>query len=80
MSDIQERLAALVIRKFGAPAGAVTPDVTLEQIGFDSLALIELALSLQEEFGAQVGDDELSSSDRLVDVADLVAGKAVAVP
>jgi acyl carrier protein len=80
MSDIQERLAALVTRKFGVPAAAATPDATLEQIGFDSLALIELALSLQEEFGAPVGDDELSSSDRLVDVADLVAGKAVAVP
>ncbi len=80
MSTLQERLNELLARKFGVPAEALRPDNTLEDVGFDSLAVIELALALQEGFGIPVRDDELSTSDSLARVAALVADKGVAVP
>ena len=42
------------------PAGALE-DVTFEQLGYDSLALIEAATRLEDQFGVRIPDEDLPS-------------------
>ncbi|MFD4371335.1 acyl carrier protein [Streptomyces sp. NPDC058486] len=51
----------------------VTPTATREEVGLDSLAVLELATALHERLGIEVHDYELLDADTLADVARLMA-------
>lgn len=66
-----DQLAAVLEAKFGIERGSVTPTTVLEDdLDLDSLALIELSLTLQKEFGVVIATDDIKPTDT---VADLVA-------
>ena len=63
MTDLRDRLNALLIAKFAREPGfAVEPgtlaaDPTLESLGFDSLALVTLATAMEGEFGVELDEE-----------------------
>ncbi len=65
MSDLRDRLNALLIAKFALEPGfAVEPgtlatDPTLESLGFDSLAIVTLCTAMEGEFGVELDEEEL---------------------
>ena len=65
MTDLRDRLNALLIAKFALEPGfAVEPgtlaaDPTLESLGFDSLAIVTLATAMEGEFGVELDEEEL---------------------
>lgn len=59
-----------------APVRAVQDQQTLGELGLDSLALVDLALALEEKTGKAVGDEDLSLGMTVAQVRDLLAGKA----
>jgi len=66
-----DQLAAVLEAKFGIERASVTPSTVLEDgLDLDSLALIELSLTLQKEFSVVIAADEIKPTDT---VADLVA-------
>ena len=77
-ASIHDRLATVLNEKFGVAPDKIGPTATFEDLDFDSLALIELALSLQQEFEVFVGDDELSPEQGLAAAVDLLTGKGAA--
>ncbi len=55
-------------------------DVTLEanikdDLGADSLAVVDLAMSLEDEFGIEIPDNELESVKTVGDVVKLIESK-----
>ena len=55
---------------------AVLDQQTLGELGLDSLALVDLALTLEEKTGKTVGDDDLSLEMTVAQVRDRLAGQA----
>ncbi|MEU6934629.1 acyl carrier protein [Streptomyces sp. NPDC046385] len=51
----------------------VVPTATREEVGLDSLAVVELAAALNERLGIEVQDYELLDAGTLADVARLMA-------
>ncbi|GHG17127.1 MULTISPECIES: acyl carrier protein [Streptomyces] len=51
----------------------VVPTATREEVGLDSLAVLELATALNERLGIEVHDYELLDAGTLADVARLMA-------
>ncbi|GAA3507059.1 acyl carrier protein [Streptomyces showdoensis] len=51
----------------------VLPTATREEVGLDSLAVLELATALHERLGIEVQDYELLDAGTLADVARLIA-------
>ncbi|MFG2115864.1 acyl carrier protein [Streptomyces sp. NPDC048718] len=51
----------------------VVPTATREEVGLDSLAVLELATALNERLGIEVYDYELLDAGTVADVARLVA-------
>lgn len=76
MSDVYERFVGL-LDGFGIQANEVEPENTFTQLEFDSLALVELTLAVQQEFGVSVGDDELRAEDTMAQAAKVIEAKTV---
>jgi acyl carrier protein len=72
MDTIYPQLASLIASSFGIPEDQITPDTTFEDLEFDSLALVELAVVVQHEFGLKIEDDALDAGDTLARAAELI--------
>lgn len=65
-----EKLCALLADQFGVDPDTVTADTSFEEdLGADSVDLVEVSLALEEEFGLEeIPEEDLSS---IVTVGDL---------
>lgn len=67
---IFEKLTTLLAEQFGVEADSITMDTSFEDLGADSLDIVELSMALEEAFGIEeMGEDDLSG---IATVADLV--------
>lgn len=67
-----DRLTTLLVTQFGASAPRVNGAATFEELDFDSLALVELAMLAQKEFGVAVDEQELTPDQSVSGVAELI--------
>ena len=67
---IFEKLAALLSEQFGVDVDGITMDTSFEDLGADSLDIVEMTMAVEEEFGLEDMDEEDLSG--ISTVADLV--------
>lgn len=66
-----EKIQALLAEALNLPVEKVTPDAKIiDDLGADSLDVVELLSQLEDEYGISIPDDEVES---LVTVADVAA-------
>lgn len=70
--DIESTIIESLVA-FGADAGAVTRDATLEAIDVDSLDLVELTQVIEETYDLDLEGADFKSIRTVGDVVDLVA-------
>ena len=59
MSEIEERVTAIIVDKLGVNATEVKPEATFAQdLGADSLDTVELIMEFEKEFGITIPDDK----------------------
>lgn len=68
--DIFEKVAALVAKKLSVEEDELTPETTFEDLGADSLDVVELVMELEEEFDLTISDDD---ADKIKSIGDAVA-------
>jgi acyl carrier protein len=73
MRNIETQVVALIASKFNVDAQRVTPTAKLEQLGADSLALVELLLLLEDRFEIDIPDEEALDIVTVQEVIDYVA-------
>ncbi|NLC56212.1 MAG: acyl carrier protein [Armatimonadetes bacterium] len=57
--SVFERVRALVVEKLDVSESEVTPEASfVEDLGADSLAVVELVMALEEEFDIEIPDEE----------------------
>ncbi len=67
-------LRAFVATRLGIEEAALTDStLLLEDLALDSLALIELAITIEERYDVALGDDDLFDSHTYAELAALVA-------
>jgi acyl carrier protein len=76
--DIYGRLVKLLTANFGLQEEEIGPDDTFNALELDSLALVELSIAAQEEFGVPISDDDLGADDTIAEASRLIEGKEVA--
>lgn len=65
-----EKLCALIAEQFGVDADTITKDTAfVDELGADSVDLVDLSMALEEEFGMEEMEEEEISS--IVTVGDL---------
>lgn len=68
--DILEKVIELVADKLNVDAKEITAETTFEDLGADSLDIVELVMALEEEFDLEISDDD---ADKISSIGDAVA-------
>ncbi|KAA0015597.1 acyl carrier protein [Salinicola corii] len=58
---IFSRIKELLVDKYYVPAEKVTDSVVYDDLGLDSLVLLEISVTLEKEFGLKIPDGIVSS-------------------
>lgn len=67
---IYEKVKTIVVEQLGIKHGEVTPDASfIEDLGADSLDVVELIMAFEEEFDLKITDEE---AGRIATVRDAV--------
>ena len=70
MSDTAERVQKIVVEHLGVEADKVTQDASfIDDLGADSLDIVELVMAFEEEFGCEIPDD---AAEKILTVKDAV--------
>ena len=71
MSDIQNRVKAIIVDKLGVDESEVKPEATFtNDLGADSLDTVDLILELEKEFNITIPDDQ---AEKIATVGDAIA-------
>ncbi len=68
-NQVRARIASVL----NQPAERVRDDALLSDLVVESLALVEMAIDLQEDFDVRLGHEELASVETVGDLVELVA-------
>ena len=76
MSEVAEKVKAIIVDKLGVEASEVTPEASfMEDLGADSLDTVELVMDLEEHFGIEIPDDAAEKLRTIQDAVDYIASK-----
>jgi len=68
---IAEKIKKLIAEKLDVDISDVVPEASLiDDLGADSLAIVELIMTMEEEFDIEVSDED---AERLATVKDVIA-------
>src|SRR3546814_6367370 len=64
MSDSAEKVKKIVVEHLGVEADKVTEEASfIDDLGADSLDIVELVMAFEEEFGVEIPDDAAERSE-----------------
>ncbi len=70
MASVFDRIKSKVAHQLGVEEGSITPASSfVEDLGADSLDVVELVMALEEEFGIEIPDDQ---AEKITTVGDAV--------
>ncbi|MCB1069100.1 MAG: acyl carrier protein [Verrucomicrobia bacterium] len=56
---LEEKVKDIIVEQLGVNADQVTPEASfIEDLGADSLDTVELVMAFEEEFGAEIPDED----------------------
>ena len=68
--SIADRVKEIIVEQLGVNPDQVTPEAKfIEDLGADSLDTVELVMAFEEEFGAEIPDED---AEKLQTVGDVV--------
>lgn len=65
-----EKVRTVIVETLGCDAGQVTEQATLEELGADSLASVELVMALEEATGISIDDADAANLKTVQDILD----------
>jgi acyl carrier protein len=73
MATIQERLKKIIVDQLGVDESEVVPSASfVEDLNADSLDLVELIMSLEEEFKVQISDEDAEKITTVQEAEDYI--------
>jgi len=69
------RLKSILAEKLMLDEKALAPDLLFEDIGLDSLSILELIILIESEFDIEISEDEIAALKSLGELADLLMVK-----
>lgn len=77
MGAMEEKVIDIIVDKLGVERSEVTPEaVFVDDLGADSLDLVELIMAMEEEFGFEIADEEAEKLRTVQDVISFIQARA----
>ena len=75
-SKLEERIKEIIVEGLGVNADQVTPEASfVNDLGADSLDTVELVMAFEEEFGAEIPDEDAEKLTSVGAVIDYLKSK-----
>jgi acyl carrier protein len=72
--DIQDKVRKIIAEQLSVPEEDVTPGATfVEDLGADSLDLVELIMAMEEAFEVSIPDEDAEKIKKVQDAIDYIA-------
>ena len=69
--DTEQRVKTIVVDHLGVEASKVKPEASfIDDLGADSLDIVELVMAFEEEFGVEIPDD---AAEKITTVKDAIS-------
>ncbi len=79
MEALSERVNSIVTDQLGVDKESLSPEANLlDDLGADSLDVVELVMALEEEFGIEVPDDDVENIRTIRDILKYIEARAQA--
>ena len=72
---ILERIKPIIVEQFDVEEDSITSDTKFEEIGADSLDIVELVMALEEEFDIEIPDTAIEDIITVGDAVKFIKGK-----
>ena len=73
MSETADRVKRIVVEHLGVEADKVTEEASfIDDLGADSLDIVELVMAFEEEFGVEIPDDAAEKITTVRDAIDYI--------
>ncbi len=77
MGAREDKVIDIIVDKLGVDRAEVTPEaVFVDDLGADSLDLVELIMAMEEEFGFEIADEEAEKLRTVQDVISFIQARA----
>jgi acyl carrier protein len=72
----EEKIKNIIIEQLGVSADEVVPEASfVDDLGADSLDLVELVMVLEEEFGKEIPDEDAEKIQKVQDAISYINGR-----
>jgi acyl carrier protein len=76
---VADKVKSIIVTELGVDEEEVTPDASfIEDLGADSLDVVELVMRLEEEFGIEIPDEEAEKITRVKEAIAYIEAHAKA--
>ncbi len=76
MADVFEKVKDLIVDQIGVDASKVTREASfINDLGADSIDIVELIMALEEEFGITISDEDAQKIRTVGDAVDYINSK-----
>ncbi len=76
MEKVANRVNSLVVEHLGVESGLLVPEANLlDDLGADSLDVVELVMAIEEEFGIEVPDEDVENIRTIGDIVSYLGGR-----
>ncbi len=74
VEEIQEKVKKIIAEKLSVDLSQVKPEASfVDDLGADSLDLVELIMSMEEEFNVEISDEDAEKIVTVQDAMDYIA-------
>jgi len=74
---VDEKVKDIISEQLDVDKGEVNPDASfVEDLGADSLDVVELVMAFEEEFGIEIPEEDAEKIIKVQDAVDYINGKA----
>ena len=73
MSNVSEKIKGIIVEQLSVESEQVTEEASfVDDLGADSLDLVELVMALEEEFGLEIPDGDAEKITRVKDAVSYI--------
>ena len=73
MASVQDKVKHIIVEQLGVDEGEVKPEAAfVDDLGADSLDVVELVMALEEEFGIEISDEDAEKLATVKDATDYI--------
>ena len=71
--SVADKVKSIIVEQLGVEAGEVTPEASFtDDLGADSLDIVELVMAFEEEFGLEIPDEDAEKIGRVKDAVGYI--------